>query len=75
MNELEHRYTGKKVKFFFHTNEEMATFCGVSVWTIKKAKRELSEYSFIKTSQMHWVERETKRKSERHVTAYRICDR
>ena len=72
--ELEHRYTGGKNKqdFFFQSNKELAVLMGASERTVQKAKGELKKAELIKTWQMHWRDPETRRLSEKHVSAYRL---
>lgn len=72
LNELEHRFTGKKEDFFFHRDKDIAEFSGVSVSTVKRSKAQLTKFGMIQTWQMHWIDKVTQRKSEKHVTAYRI---
>lgn len=72
LNELEHRYTGESEDYFFHTDKDIAEFSGVSVSTVKRSKAQLVSAGMMKTWQMHWIDKETRRKSEKHVTAYRL---
>lgn len=72
LNELEHKYTGKKEDFFFRSNQELAIDSRMKLTSMKKAKKELEECKLIQTWQMNWIDTKTKKKSEKHVTAYRI---
>lgn len=72
LNELEHRYTGDKCNFFFRSNEELAKDCGMSINTFKRAKKELLETGLVQHWQMHFVDTETRKKSEKKISAYRI---
>lgn len=74
LNELEHKYTGSKEDFFWRSNEDLAQDCGVSLPTLKRAKKELLETDLIQVWQMHWMDKKTGKKSEKKVTAYRIRD-
>jgi hypothetical protein len=72
--ELEHRYTADSNRdFFLRTNTELADDTGMSISTLKRAKAELLELDLVQTWQSHYiVNRETKKMSEKHYTAYRI---
>lgn len=72
LNELEHRYTGEKCDFFFRSNENLAEDCGMSINTFKRAKKELLETDLIQHWLTHFVDKETGKKSEKKVSAYRI---
>ena len=73
LNELEQRYTGKDDKFFYRSNQELANDCNFSLSTLKRAKAELMETDLIQSWQAHFItDPETGKKSEKHVTCYRI---
>jgi hypothetical protein len=73
LKELEHRYTGSsKEDFFFRSNQDLAEDCGWSLRKTIRVKKELEESGLIQTWQMHWIDKETNKKSEKHVTAYRL---
>jgi len=74
LNELEHRFTGAKVDFFYRSNEELAKDAGMSLPTLKRAKKELIKAGLIETWNMHWEDPETGKLSEQHVTAFRILE-
>jgi hypothetical protein len=75
LNELEHRFTGKKENYFFRSNQELATDSGMSLPTLKRAKAELKTAGVIETWNMHWVQdKDTGKLSEKHVSAFRIPD-
>lgn len=74
LKELEHRYTGPGEDFFFRSNEDLAKDCGWKRTKLTRIKDELQRSGLIETWQMHWIDKETKKKSEKHVTAYRIRD-
>lgn len=72
LNELEHRFTGKKEDFFTRSNSQLVADTGMSLSTVKKAKRELlSRTDLVQTWQSHFVSMDGK-KSKTHYTAYRI---
>lgn len=72
LNELEQRYTGEKEDFFFRTDEELANDLSWSLKTLKNVKAELRKTDLIQLSKVHWVNKETGKKSEKWVTGYRI---
>lgn len=69
--ELEHKFTGKKEDFFFRSNEDLAKDSGMSLPTLKRAKKELMQTNLIEIWQTHYIY-QNKKKSEKHITAYRI---
>jgi hypothetical protein len=38
----------------------------------KKCRDELQEKGYIETWKMHWVDKETGKRSEKHTTAFRV---
>lgn len=72
LNELEQRYTGKKEDFFFRADADLANDCGLSVKTIQRYKKPLVQSGYIKHWNMHFINTETGKKSEKKVSAYRI---
>ena len=76
LNELEQRYVGDdsnpQTSFFFRSNEDLAKDAGMSLPTLKRAKKELLQTDLLKTWQAHFIDPKTKKKSEKKVTAYRI---
>ena len=72
MNELEQRFTGEREDFFFRSNDDLARDCNWSLPTLKKAKRELLATDLVQSFYIHFENRETRKKSEKKVCAYRI---
>ena len=72
LHELEHRFTGPDCMFFFRSDRDLMNDVGMSKRTITRSKKQLVEFGFITTWMMHWLVEETGKKSEKHVTAYRI---
>jgi hypothetical protein len=72
LNELEQRYTGQNEDFFFRTNEELAVDCGISLATLKRAKKELLETDLIESWKGHCRDPETGKFTEKQFTFYRI---
>lgn len=76
LKELEQRYCGgaNNRDFFIRSDSELAIDSGMSIATLKRAKKELLGYSdLIETWQTHWiVDKKTNKKSEKHITAFRI---
>jgi len=71
LSELEHRYTGDKISFFFRAQDDIKTDTGMDLRTIRTARKELIDSDYLKTWQMHWINDDGS-KSEKHVTAYRL---
>lgn len=84
LHELEHRFTsgeieghkkkkGKQTDWFFRSDADLVSDTELSHGAISKAKKELVAEGFIQTWQMHWiVDVKTRKKSYKHVTAFRI---
>jgi hypothetical protein len=78
LNELEQRFTGtnkghhKDQDYFYRSNEELAVDCGLSVDTIKRYKKPLITLGLVQHWNLHWLDKETGKKSEKKVSAYRI---
>jgi len=72
LNELEHRYTGKKEDFFFRADTDLSEDCGISIATIKRYKKPLVDKGLVQHWNMHYIDKETGRKSEKKISAYRI---
>lgn len=72
LNELEQRFTGYKEDYFFRSDENLAKDCGLSTATIKRYKKPLITHGLIQHWNMHYTDRETNKKSEKKVSAYRI---
>ncbi|HEY5586726.1 MAG TPA: hypothetical protein VIK78_19830 [Ruminiclostridium sp.] len=73
LNELEQRYTGTKEEdYFFRSNEDLSKDSGLSLPTLKRAKKELLQSDLVYSWQMHFNEVDTNKKSKLKVTAYRI---
>lgn len=72
LNELEQRYTGTHEDFFYRTNADLAKDCNFSLSTLKRAKAELLETDLIQSWQAHFIDNDSKTKSEKHFTCYRI---
>ena len=72
LNELEQKFTGKDEDFFFRSDSDLANDCGVSVRTIQRYKKHLIKLKLVHHWKMHFVNSETKKKSEKKISAYRI---
>lgn len=73
--ELEHRFCTDDTDYFFRTNEDLTEDTGLSLATVKKAKKELVEKKYVKTFPIHFQAVATKTRSKKKVTAYRILKR
>lgn len=72
LNELEQRYTGEKTDYFFRSDADLSNDLGWSLKILKIAKAELKETNLIEVTKVHWVDKETGKKSEKRITGYRI---
>jgi len=72
LNELEQRYTGDNTDFFFRSNDDLANDANMSLSALKRTKIELVKTDLIEVWRMHFINKETGKKSEKNVTAYRI---
>lgn len=72
LNELEHRYTNSNDGWFFRSNELLAEDTGMSLPTLKRAKKELLETGLVEHFLAHFEDPETKKKSKKKISAYRI---
>ncbi len=73
LNELEHRFSGTQTEnYFWRSNNDLARDAGMSLSTMKAAKKELVDNNVVQSWQMHWRDPTTGKLSEKHVTAFRI---
>lgn len=69
---LEHRFTGKKEDFFFRSIKDLSKDTQIGRRQIVSGLKELKKLGLIHTWQMHWTDKKTKKKMEKHITAIRI---
>lgn len=74
LNELEHKYTGKKENFFFRSDNDLANDCDMALRTLKTAKSELKNKNIVQMWLTHFRDVKTGKLSEKHVTAYRVLE-
>jgi len=72
--ELEHNFTGKGENFFYRTLAELAMDSSLSEKTVKRLVPKLVEVKAIETRQGHFIDPKTGKKSEKHMTFFRIVD-
>jgi len=72
LSELEHRYTGKTEDFFFRSLTDLSKDCRMNRTTVVKYRQFLIDDKWVHTWQMHWLDKNTGKKSEKKVTAYRV---
>lgn len=72
LSELEHRYTGEKENYFFRTQKDLSDDTGMNPVTNRKYTKELIDSRYLQSWKMHWIDKKTGKKSEKHVRAYRI---
>jgi len=70
----EHNFTGRREDFFFRTIKDLSADSGLSQRTVIRSMRRLKNEGLINTWPMHWVDKKTGKKSEKHVTGIRILD-
>ncbi len=71
---LEHRLTGKKEDFFFRSVRELSKETRMGVNQVVNGIKILKKQNLIQTWQMHWIDKNTGKKSEKHITAFRMLD-
>ena len=74
LNLLEHRFSGTKEDFFFRSIKDLQKDTGMGTKQIINDIKLLNELKLIHSWQMHWIDKDTKKKSEKHITAFRILD-
>lgn len=75
LNRLEHRFTNPskyESKWFYRKNEDLAKDCNFSIDKLKRAKKELLDTKWVKPGYMHWIDKDTNKKSEEHVCTYEL---
>jgi len=72
--ELEHNFTGKRENFFYRTLTELAADSSLSKSTVERLIPKLVEVKAIEAWQGHFINPETGKKSEKHMTFFRILD-
>jgi len=70
----EHRFTGRKEDFFFRSISDLSADSGLSQRVVMRNLKCLKKLGVIETWWMHWIDKKTGKKSEKHVTAIRILD-
>lgn len=74
LNLLENKFTGKKEDYFFRSLKDLSLDTQMSIRKVGEAIKELAELGLIQTWQMHWYDKKTGKKSEKHITAMRITE-
>lgn len=76
LNELEQRFTSERNfdqrDWFMHTDREISEKSGMSINTVKSAKKELKEKGFIEISRGGWHYTKTGKSGIKQPTVYRI---
>lgn len=72
LNFLEHRLSGENEDFFFRSIEDLQRDIKMGRRQVIDGIKRLEQLKLIKTWQMHWVDRRTGEKSEKHITAFKI---
>lgn len=71
LNELEYRYS-REDGLFYRTNEELARDAGISLATLKRAKKELVSSCLITTIQTNLKEKESGKTGKTKITVYKL---
>jgi len=66
---LEANYTGKEVDYFYHSNEQLAKDTGLSISSVKRAKKELKGIVDFLTI---FFSDKSGKKSRKHITGFRL---
>lgn len=76
LKELEQRYCGgyNNRDFFIRSNEELCKDSHLSINTLKSAKAELKQLGLIQVGKAHWIDRVTNKKSEKHISSYKLLE-
>jgi hypothetical protein len=74
LNYLEHRFTGKNEDYFFRSIKDLQKDTQIGRKQIINGIKILKNIGLIQTWQMHWMHEETKKKSKKHITAFRILN-
>lgn len=74
LNFLEHRYSGMDVDYFFRSIKDLQEDTQIGRKQIISGIKILKDIGLIHTWQKHWIQKETKKKSKKHITAFRILD-
>lgn len=72
LNFLEHRFSGEKDNFFFRSIQDLQGDIKMARVQVIMGIKRLEKLGLIQTWQMHWIDKKTKKKSEKHITAFRI---
>ncbi len=72
LNLLEHRLTGKREDYFFRSIKDLQADTQIGRKQIINGIKILKDIGLVKTWQMHWIDSHTKKKSRKHITAFRI---
>ena len=74
LNYLEHRFTGKNEDYFFRSIKDLQEDTKIGRKQLINGIKILKNIGLIETWQMHWRNKKTKKKSKRHITAFRMVD-
>ncbi len=74
LNYLEHRFTGKNVDCFFRSIQDLQLDTQIGRRQIIEGIKILRKIGLIQTWQSHYVNEKTKKKSKKHITAFRILE-
>jgi DNA-binding Lrp family transcriptional regulator len=70
--ELEHRFTGPEIDWFYRSIEDLSKDSGLSRPTVIKGLKTLNAIGLIETFQEHFNNRDTGKRSEKHIAVITI---
>ena len=71
---LNQRLSGEEENFFFHSIKQLQEETQISSKQIINSIKLLNQINLIHTWQMHWIDKKTNKKSEKHITAFKILE-
>ncbi len=71
---LEHRFYDKKIDGFFRSIKDLSHETRMGTNQVVNGIKILNKQRLIESWQMHWVDKKTGKKSEKHITAFRILE-
>ena len=74
LNLLEHRFTNNGKDHFFRSIKDLQKDIKMGRKQIIGGIKELEGIGLIQTWQIHWINNVTGKKSEKHITAFRILN-
>ena len=70
LTNLEYKYRSEKNNIFYRTNTDLVNDSGMSLASVKRAKKELLDAGLIETIQVHFKDVKTDDRSRKHITGF-----